>query len=85
MFPFPPLNTVSRVGMTGFLLVGMLVVAVIEIANWQEARLLSRLSYQLYDFYCKSFKTAQVSPQVVIVDIDEISLQLMGQWPWPQV
>lgn len=37
-----------------------------------------------YDFLLKATATGTVSGRITIIDIDEISLSAVGQWPWPR-
>ena len=42
------------------------------------------LDHNIYDFYLKSATRATTTDQIVVVDIDDISLAAVGQWPWPR-
>lgn len=44
----------------------------------------SRLEYYAYDLRLKWTMPGTVDPRIVIVDIDEASLQQQGHWPWPR-
>lgn len=45
-------------------------------------RWLRELEYQLYDLRLRATAETGIDPRVVIVDIDERSLAVLGQWPW---
>ena len=46
---------------------------------------LARLSDLLFDAFQRAApRTATLDPGVLVVDIDEASLQRIGQWPWPR-
>ncbi len=66
---------------TGFaLLAGFIVLRI-----WDPGSL-ENLRWRSFDFY-QSLKPRVAAPDkrpVVIVDIDEASLQALGQWPWPR-
>jgi len=46
--------------------------------------LIQRLDYIKYDLLLKHFPNNHASPKIVIVDLDEKSLNRYGQWPWPR-
>ena len=47
---------------------------------------IENVDYKVYDFTKSILKNSTTSESnVVIVDIDEISLRQLGQWPWPRV
>jgi len=49
---------------------------------------IEKFDYEFYDFttlLSKKIKEQEDSSYTVIVDIDENSLQQLGQWPWPRV
>jgi adenylate cyclase len=76
------MRLISRIGL-GRLIAAALTVAfallrIADPAPVEELRLLS------FDFY-QAIKPREVTARpVVIVDIDEESLQALGQWPWPR-
>ena len=50
---------------------------------WRPA-LVSELDQRVYDLLLRVSAESISEPQVVIVDIDDPSLQEYGQWPWPR-
>ncbi len=42
------------------------------------------LEYKLYDAFFQKVHSKTTTQSVVIVDIDEYSLEKFGQWPWPR-
>ena len=42
------------------------------------------LENKLYDVFLSKTHSKLTEPRVVIVDIDEYSLEIFGQWPWPR-
>jgi adenylate cyclase len=45
---------------------------------------LEEIRLRTFDFYQSLRPRETMSPPVVIVDIDEVSLKDIGQWPWPR-
>lgn len=54
-----------------------------QIGLWPSS-LLQRLEWLSYDQRVLATLSKQPEPNIVIIDIDEISLQQVGQWPWPR-
>ena len=53
-----------------------------------ESTIVKNLDYKIYDIskeFVDSYKDENSSSNVVIVDIDERSLEAIGQWPWSRV
>lgn len=46
--------------------------------------LLRRIDYKVYDLLVDLVPDEEPSPLIAIVDIDDRSLQTVGQWPWPR-
>ncbi len=42
------------------------------------------VEFKIYDVQLRSLPQKSASPQLVIVDLDEESLEEFGQWPWPR-
>jgi len=42
------------------------------------------LDYHLYDFYVKTVQDVNTSDVITVVNIDDKSMQALGQWPWPR-
>ena len=72
------LSTLVRVG------IGLALVAVLlaDAAGWMELRALTQLERWAYDGRVRLFLSATPDPRIVIVDIDERSLNAEGHWPW---
>lgn len=67
------------------LLISLLVLISAFYVKRQEYPVIEQLSLQLFDVF-QRWKPRQYTPLPVrIIDIDEESLQKMGQWPWPRV
>lgn len=52
---------------------------------WWKSTLLGELDNRLYDMLLISEPKVPASASTVIVEIDERSLETLGQWPWPRV
>jgi adenylate cyclase len=72
------LSTLVRVGI-GLALVACLLV---DAAGWKGLPALTQLERWSYDERVRLFPPGTGDPRVVIVDIDEHSLNAEGQWPW---
>lgn len=46
--------------------------------------LLKQVDLKVYDLFLVQKKDRYINPAIAIVDIDEKSLQEIGQWPWPR-
>jgi len=72
------LGTLVRVGL-GLALVAFLLA---DAAGWKELRALTQLERWAYDERVRLFLPGTRDSRVVIVDIDERSLNAQGHWPW---
>ena len=77
-------NRLSKKVLLLLLLIGSVITLMIEFDHWQRGPVIRELNYFLYDTYIKNLNNTEVSNRIVIVDIDEKSLQHIGQWPWPR-
>lgn len=59
-------------------LVILLFVNINQLQNWTQAA-----NFSLYDKQLQALPT-HADPQVLIIEIDEQSLSLLGDWPWPR-
>ncbi|HUJ01744.1 MAG TPA: adenylate/guanylate cyclase domain-containing protein [Usitatibacter sp.] len=74
------LNTVIRVA-TG---IAVVLVCMLSVSELMPLRFLQALEMQAYDARLRLFMPRTVDPRIVILDIDEKSLQAEGHWPWPR-
>ncbi len=51
---------------------------------YSDHKFVKNLDHFLYDQFLSFSTSGQGSDKVVIVDIDEVSLSAVGQWPWPR-
>lgn len=54
-------------------------------ALWWKSKVLGDLDNKLYDILAASEPKLPGPQSTIIVDIDEKSLAVLGQWPWPRV
>ena len=66
------------------LLSGILISAAMGSFGSSGLPLLNAFNHLIYDSFLKRSATNQPVGAVVIVDIDEVSLDQLGQWPWPR-
>lgn len=68
-----------------FVLVGVVLLALALLVDVAFRGGLERLAALLHDGWQRAQpRTATLEPGVAVVDIDEASLQRIGQWPWPR-
>lgn len=54
-----------------------------QIQIW-PSQIIQRLEWIAYDQRVQHSQSHQADPNIIIVDIDEYSLQTIGHWPWPR-
>ncbi|SLM28342.1 Adenylate/guanylate cyclase with Chase sensor [Desulfamplus magnetovallimortis] len=69
----------GAIGYTGFFLTIVTLFIWFINPSW-----LSSLNNRCYDYFLKKYHNTPQSLLPVIVDIDERSLEVYGQWPWPR-
>src|SRR6476646_4828274 len=72
------LNTVLRVAAGLAIVLAFLV----HEAEWYQIRFLQQLELWAYDARLRVFMPNTLDPRIVILDIDEKSLNAEGRWPW---
>lgn len=64
---------------------GLAVVAAVLYARVENAALFDALRHRLFDHYLWHLEdTRSISPDVVVIDIDDASVERIGPWPWPR-
>ncbi len=79
----PTVNPSRKVNYYHYL-IGILLAIVLATASAFHLSPFIQLDNLVYDTYLQWKGSKQVSDQVVVVDIDDISLSEVGQWPWPR-
>jgi adenylate cyclase len=71
-------NTWIRIG------IGLFVVMVFLVheAGWAQLRFIQQLELWAYDARLRLFMPKTLDPRIVILDLDEKSLNAEGRWPW---
>ena len=59
-----------------------LVFALLHISGVLHLQVLERLDHIIYDARLRAFMPRTQDDRIVIVDIDEKSLEQLGHWPW---
>jgi adenylate cyclase len=72
------INTWIRIGIGMALVIAFLT----HEAEWAQSRFIQQLELWAYDARLRLFMPNTLDPRVVIVDIDEKSLNAEGRWPW---
>jgi len=64
--------------------VALVLVFLVNEAEWYPIRFLQQLELWAYDARLRLFMPNTLDPRIVILDIDEKSLNAEGHWPWPR-
>jgi adenylate cyclase len=72
------LNNVIRIGLG----VAVVLAFVLHEADFPQSRFIQQLELLAYDARLRLFMPKTLDPRVVILDIDEKSLNVEGRWPW---
>lgn len=67
-----------------YLLLGALITVACSLAYVVSPRFITFLNYNLADAVCRQAPATSVSASLVVVAIDDASLDRLGQWPWPR-
>lgn len=67
-----------------FLAFGVSVSLFIGISGYQEISPVKFIDNVFYDFFIANTGAKAKNDSIVVVDIDDISLDVAGQWPWPR-
>ena len=65
-------------------LIGILVAFAIILLSLWNPPFIQNLRLQVYDAYLRQSLGAPTDTPIFIVDIDDRSLSILGQWPWPR-
>ncbi len=79
----PQKNTEYK-DLRNILIVALLVAGLVSVLFSSQTTLFTLLDNSIYDSFLKSAGRARITDQVVVTDIDDISLAAVGQWPWPR-
>jgi len=83
MLPAPPKKRSPKT--ISFLVLGSICISLFfGLIGYKEISAVLRIDHFFYDQFVTSQASVSQSDQVAIVDIDEKSLSVIGQWPWPR-
>ena len=74
----------SRQDAYGILLSGLAISALVGLFEFQSASWMKRLDHSILDAFLKYSAPEVLAERTVVVDIDDLSLAAVGQWPWPR-
>lgn len=77
-------HRLSRRQALGFFAAGLVLAAVVALTLALQPKALSRLDHLWLDALLRATAKSGVVKDTVVVDIDEVSLSAVGQWPWPR-
>lgn len=68
----------------GILLSGIAISLLVALLGFWKSSPVSHLDNLLVDSFLRATATGERAQQTVVIDIDDISLSAVGQWPWPR-
>jgi HD-GYP domain-containing protein (c-di-GMP phosphodiesterase class II) len=74
----------SRKWVYWILLLGLLVSTVLGIVGQMETGFSAQWSHLFLDSFLKYSANGKTAQNAVVIDIDDVSLSAVGQWPWPR-
>lgn len=84
MTPALPAGSQSRRAGWRFLLAACLIALVIGAGGLMRVAPIERLDNAMLDALLRATASGAPASDIVVVDIDEMSLSAVGQWPWPR-
>ncbi len=77
-------NKLSRKHALSIFLIGLSVSFLIGLLGYQRFGPLARVDHAFLDVFVKHYASEKPAQSTVVIDIDEVSLSAVGQWPWPR-
>ena len=74
----------SRKDAYGIFISGLAISGSLGLLELQSASWITRLDHLILDTFLKYSASEASAENTVVVDIDDISLAAVGQWPWPR-
>jgi adenylate cyclase len=84
MQPISSAYKLSRASATRFLVAGIAVAVTIGLCGFFRTSPVTPLDHALLDRFVRSSASERNDDRTVVVDVDEVSLSAVGQWPWPR-
>jgi HD-GYP domain-containing protein (c-di-GMP phosphodiesterase class II) len=77
-------NKLSRKSALAILSIGIAVSALVGVLALRGFSPLARIDDQFLDTFLAASTSARGANDTIVVDIDDVSLSAVGQWPWPR-
>ena len=74
----------SRKSALSIFLIGLAVSFLIGLTGFQKSIPIDRLDHGFLDAFLKYSSSGKPAQNTVVIDVDEVSLSAVGQWPWPR-
>ena len=84
MNPIGSQNRLTGAQARAIVALGLAVSLLIGLAAWLPSKPVARLDHVFLDAFLRYSTTGGVARSTVVVDIDDVSLSALGQWPWPR-
>ncbi|GAV20944.1 hypothetical protein MMIC_P1922 [Mariprofundus micogutta] len=84
MSPFSLSRRLSKKWMVMMIVLGLSISTGIAYMGYQAVYPLNHVSNMFYDVFQQQVASGQAASHTVIIDIDDVSLNAVGQWPWPR-
>jgi len=81
---FSAADRLSRKWIILIFIIGISVATFVSFLSYQKTGLIDDLDHLFIDNFLKHTASRQPSQHTVIIDIDDVSLAAVGQWPWPR-
>ncbi|HZF80509.1 MAG TPA: CHASE2 domain-containing protein, partial [Rubrivivax sp.] len=76
--------SLSRKETFSILIVGLGLSLLVGLMGWIKPAPITQLDHWLMDGLQRASASGQVPANTVVIDIDDVSLSAVGQWPWPR-
>ncbi len=77
-------NKLSRKSAWSIFVIGLSVSVLIGLLGYQQSISIARLDNVFLDALLKYSASRKPAQNTVVIDIDDVSLSAVGQWPWPR-
>jgi len=79
-----PSRDLSPLRAAGLLLAAVAITMAIGLAGLWRLPPVAQLDALLLDTFQRTFESSTPSHEAIVIDVDEVSLAAVGQWPWPR-
>ena len=77
-------HKLSRTSASSLFVIGLCVAALIGFLEYRQSAPITTLDHLFLDSFLKYSASGKPANNTVVIDIDEVSLSAVGQWPWPR-